>query len=95
MIFAVSILIIGYNFYHSSQLRVMVALILTTYWMTMPVLKWGKKDSPFIVFLKFLQDIHNKKKDIEIYRILIQLKKCCRNTARKALQCRLYHQPAY
>lgn len=74
MIFAVSILIIGYNFYHSSQLRVMVALILSTYWMTMPVLKWGKKDSPFIIFLKFLQSIHNKKKDIEIYRILIQLK---------------------
>ncbi|QUI21262.1 hypothetical protein HZI73_02730 [Vallitalea pronyensis] len=74
ILFAALTLIIGYTFYESSRLRVMVALLLSIYWISMPVLKWGNKDSPLVMFLKFLQKIYNKKKDVEIYRILIQLK---------------------
>lgn len=65
---------IAYNYFHSTKLPMMIAIILTCYWVTMPVLKWGKKDSLFVIGLRYLQGIHNKKKDKEIYRILIQLK---------------------
>ncbi|WP_304944599.1 hypothetical protein [Vallitalea guaymasensis] len=60
--------------YHGNRLPIVLALWLTAYLISAPVIKLGKKDSPFMLVIKMIKTMQNKKKDTEIYRILIQLK---------------------
>lgn len=60
--------------YNSEKLRLMIGLILIGYLITTPALNIGKKNSPFLAILSMIKTIQNRKKDTEIYRILIQLK---------------------
>ncbi|GMQ57119.1 hypothetical protein AN1V17_15140 [Vallitalea sediminicola] len=60
--------------YHSNKSPIIIGLLLMCYLLTTPVISFGKKESPFMIVIKMIRTLQNKKKDIEIYRILIQLK---------------------
>jgi hypothetical protein len=57
-----------------NKLRFVIGFILLLYIISSPVKKFGKKDSPFILVMRMIISMQNKKKDAELYRILIQLK---------------------
>lgn len=60
--------------YDTRKLPFILVILLTCYIILTPVKKFGKKDSPFMIIIKMIRNMQNKKKDIEIYRLLIQLK---------------------
>lgn len=60
--------------YDTQKLPFVLMVLLTSYVILSPVQKYGKRDSPFVFITKQIIHNQNKKKDIEIYRLLIQLK---------------------
>lgn len=60
--------------YDSSKLSYIVVIIFTCYIISTPIKKFLGKDSPFMMIIKMIKKIQDKKKDVEIYRLLIQLK---------------------
>jgi hypothetical protein len=74
LILLVSIIIFTCISYHGNKLPLIIASWIIIYLISAPVMKLGKKDSPFMMIIKMIKTMQNKKKDTEIYRILIQLK---------------------
>ncbi|GKX28710.1 hypothetical protein SH1V18_11900 [Vallitalea longa] len=71
LIVAVVIMSVSYD---TKKLPFILVILLTCYIILTPVKKFGKKDSPFMIIIKMISKMQNKKKDIEIYRLLIQIK---------------------
>lgn len=74
IVFVMFLIFTSITLFQSDKLKVAIGIQISIYFITTPVLAIGKKESPFMIFMKMIKKIHNQKKDIEIYRILIQLK---------------------
>lgn len=74
VVFIIILISTSIALFTSDRLRIAIGIIVSAYFITTPVLAIGKKESPFMIFMKIIKKIHNQKKDIEIYRLLIQLK---------------------